>query len=126
MKSIIYSSRVILATLCAASLMGATALAANTEHSSSERGTIASIDASAKTLTVKDRHSQTEQIFVWNDATKFLEKDHRLSKSRPATANDLKEGEYVRISYQKADNQMVAKTVVITPQHQKATAGSHS
>src|SRR5262245_37266559 len=99
MKSIIHSSKVSLAMLCAASLMGAPALAADAKSTSTQRGTIASIYATAKKLTVKDRHSHADQVFVWNDATKFL--DHRATKSRPATASDLKEGENVRISYQK-------------------------
>ncbi len=125
MKGTNHSFKSVLATLCAAGLMGGTAMAANAENTASQRGTIESIDASAKTLTVKERHSQTEHVFVWNDATKFLEKDHRFSQSHPATANDLKQGESVHISYQKEDSLMVAKTVVFTPEHKKA-AGKQS
>ena len=126
MKSMTHSSKGILATLCAVTLMGGATMVARAENPASERGTIKNIDSAAKTLTVKERHSQTERIFVWNDATKFLEKDHRFSQSHPATANDLKQGEQVHITYQKEDSLMVAKTVVITPEHSRTATGKQS
>ena len=127
MKSVIlHSSKSILPILSAASLTGATVFAANAESTASDRGTIEKVDPQAKTLTLKSKHGKAEEVFVWNDSTKFLEKDQRLSKSHPATAADLKQGEEIRISYHKENHQMVAKSVVISPAHHSSGTGNKS
>ncbi len=124
MKIITYSTKIALATLCAATWMGASASAANPDRLLNERATINGIDPQAKTLTVTDRKSHAAQVFVWNDSTKFLEKDHRLSKAHPVSANDLKPGERVYIRYQNEQNQMLARSVVIMPEHHASTKSS--
>ena len=123
MKTMIHSPKVILATC--AGVVGTTAFA-NPLGIQSERGRIESIDTQAKTMTVTNQHSESAQIFVWNDTTKFLEKRHPLSKSHFVTAADLKAGEEVRIHFQKENDRMVAETVVITPEHHSAPAKESS
>jgi hypothetical protein len=120
MKTIIHSTKVIVATLCAASLMGAAAFASNAKRSLHERGTIDSVNAQDKTLTVKKAHSATPQVFVWNDATKFLERGHAPDKSKTVTADQLKAGEQVSIRYEKEADHLVAKVIAITSEHHAA------
>jgi Cu/Ag efflux protein CusF len=120
MKSIIHSTKSLLAVLGAASLMGSTAFAANPHRTLRERGMIESVDTEGMKLTVKDARSHEPQVFVWNGQTKFLERHHLLGKSRTVTAEELKQGDRVSICYEKTDDQPVAKMIVITAEHQAA------
>jgi hypothetical protein len=114
MKSIIHSTKKVFPVLVTASLMGSTAFAANPHHALLERGTIESVNAKEMKLTVTDKGSHQPEVFAWTDQTKFLERHHLFGKSKPATADDLKQGEQVRIHYEKENGLSVAKTVVIT------------
>src|SRR5262245_49811279 len=120
MKTVIHSTKVILVALCAASLIGAEAFAAKAKQSLHERGTIQSINVQDKTLTVKKSHSTTQQVFVWNETTKFLERGHGADKSKTVTAGDLKAGEQVNIHYEKEVDHLVAKVIAITSEHHAA------
>lgn len=83
--------------------------AANAPKTQDERGTIKSVDATAHTLVVTDLKNKTEHKFLWNDQTKFTE------RNKPATAAELKPGERVRINYTGSGDLRTMQRVHIAP-----------
>ncbi len=108
-----HSKKLILSTLCAVTLMSPSAFAANLHHAMRERGTIQSVDAKDRQLTVKDANGAM-QVFTWKADTKFLEQEHVFHRAKAATPADLKEGEKAIIRYQKDRDHLVATKILVT------------
>jgi hypothetical protein len=85
--------RSVVTVLCVLSLSPGLVFAGGRPKPGEERGIIKSVDMSAHTLVITERKKNADQKFQWNDQTKFKERDKR------ASANDLKEGERVHLSY---------------------------
>jgi hypothetical protein len=100
--------KVAMTALAVAVLSPALAFAGGAPKPQHERAIIKSVDMNAHTLVVTaPKHK--EQTFQWNDQTKFRE------HFRSTTANALKEGEPVRLTYRSGDATPVLKRVYITP-----------
>src|SRR5262245_13781922 len=80
-------------TLCVLVLGSTAASAASSRKIDTERGVIRSVDTTAHTLLLTEHTKGTEQIFQFNDQTKF--RVHH----KTVTASDLKPGERVTIRY---------------------------
>ena len=86
-------NKTVTTALCVLALSPALVFAGNTTKPGEERGVIKSVDMSAHTLVVTEYKKNAEQKFLWNDQTKFTERD------KSASASALKEGESVRLKY---------------------------
>lgn len=117
-------TKIISTSLLAAGLVGVTAFSKNPNRMLSDRGKVVNVNTQDKTLTITEAKSHQPQMFTWNDNTRFLERDHVLSKSKAASANELKQGEPVKIRYQKENDQLVAKLIVISHTNKAAAPAS--
>jgi hypothetical protein len=123
-------AKLILAALCAGTVMAALTVAANPFGGHSERGTIQNIDPQQNTLTVRDAHEGSTHGYVWNQDTKFLQQQGTW-RSRAITSADLKQGEQVNILYRREGDRSLARKVVVVTRHSqtsrsRATAESQS
>lgn len=117
MKNQIHRTNFIRTALCAASLTAATAFAANSHPALRERGTVESIDAKEMKLTIKDTQSHAAQVFAWNQQTQFIERGGHAGKPSTVAAGDLKQGDEVSIRYEKENDRLMARQVVISHEH---------
>jgi hypothetical protein len=107
------------AALCVLALSPALMFADNTPKPSEKRGIIKSVDMDAHTIVVMERKNNSEQQFLWNDQTKFSERD------KSASASDLKEGERVRLSYTAGGDTPILQSVHITPAKTEKHSGKN-
>jgi hypothetical protein len=115
-------TRIASTSLLAVGLLSVTAFSRNPDRVMADRGTIASINSDSKVLTIIEAKSHRPQMFSWNQDTRFLERDHLWNRSKPIMAEQLRSGEPVKVRYQKQNDQLVAKSVVIS--HAKKAAAS--
>jgi len=110
------------ASLLASGLIGGTAFAGTPDHVLQDHGTIAGVNTENRILTITEAKSHEPRNFSWNHDTRLLERDHLWSRSKPVMADQLQPGEPVKVSYQKQNDQFLAKTIVIS--HKKTAAAS--
>jgi hypothetical protein len=120
MKMEIHLTRLILPAVCAVGLMGVPAFATMPQRTMRERGTIDSIDTQTGQLTVKDARTHSAEVFNWDQNTRFLERHHRMGRSKPVQPSDLTQGERVAIRYEKEGDSLLARKVVVTRTHHAA------
>ncbi len=87
------TGRIVCIALGLLTLGSASLSAAEAPKQHSQRGTITSLDPSAKSLVVSDSKDKVEHRLFWDDQTKFL------LHGKSALAADLKVGERVRLSH---------------------------
>jgi len=109
-------------SLIAAGVIGVTAFSKNPNRPLGDRGKIQNVNPSEQRLTIQESKSKQPQMFTWNQDTRFVERDHLWSKSKPVMADQLRPGEPVKIRYQKQNDQLVAKTVVISHANKAAAS----
>jgi hypothetical protein len=95
--------------LIAAALSPAMLFAGNSQKATTEHGIVKTVDMSAHTLTVVEKKSRAESTFQWNDKTTFT---HRR---KTASANALKDGETVEITFAPGGKMPTLKSVAILP-----------
>ena len=122
MKSSIRATKLLLAALGGAGLLGASARGAEARFASHERGKIESVDPAANTLSIQKAHSNATDVFTWNAETAFAQREHLLGKAQTVTAGDLKPGEHVNIEYYKEGDHLVARKITIS--HENHAAGT--
>ena len=121
MKLKTHIHRTAVTALCILSLSPALMFAAGSPKPIEERGVIKSVDMTAHTLVVTERKNNSEQTFQWNDQTKFHE------HFRSTSANALKEGERVHLTYTPGGSTPVLKSVHIAPANaEKPSASNYS
>ena len=109
MKLNTHIHKMAVAALCVLALSPALVLATGTPKPVGERGIIKSVDVDAHTLVVTEHKNNSEQKFQWNDQTKFSERNKNTS------ANALKEGERVHLTYVPGGDTPILQSVHITP-----------
>ena len=124
MKIKIRLTKIVSTSVLAAGLMGVPAFARNPNRTLGDRGTIESVNAQEQMLMIKETKSKQPQVFSWNQDTRFVERDHLWSKSKPAMADQLRAGEPVKVRYQKENDQLVAKTIVVSPAKKAAASAT--
>ena len=124
MKAKIRFNRVLPTALVVAGLMSVTAFSRNPNRTLGESGKIQSVNVPGQTLTIKEGKSKPLQIFSWDQDTRFMERDHFWSKNKPVSADLLQQGEAVKIRYQKENDRLVARTIVITHPTKAAASAS--
>jgi hypothetical protein len=125
MKTKTRLTKIVSTSLLMVGLVGLTAFSRNPNRTLSDRGTVASVNTSENMLTITETKSHQPQVFTWNSDTRFLERgDHLWSKSKPVMADQLQPGEPVKIRYQKENDQLLAKTIVISHSNKGAAAAS--
>ena len=118
MKTRVCLRKVASTSLIAAGVIGVTAFSKNPNRPLGDRGTIQNVNTSEQLLTIQESKSKQPQMFTWNQDTRFVERDHLWSKSKP--------GEPVKIRYHKENDQLVAKTVVISHANKAAASATQS
>ena len=93
MKLHTHIHKMVVTALCILSLSPALLFAADTTQPAVAHGIIKSVDMTAHTLVVTEHKSNTELTFQWNDQTQFTE------RGQSATADVLKQGERVQLTY---------------------------
>jgi hypothetical protein len=127
MKSKTRLTKIVSTSLLAVGLLGVTAFSRNPNRTMADRGTVASVNAKESTLTITEAKSHQPQVFTWNSDTRFLERgDHLWSKSKAVMADQLQPGEPVKIRYQKENDQLLAKMIVISHPNKAAASASRS
>ena len=81
-----------------------------------DQGTIESLETKSEALILKDRNQATLDL-RYDHHTRFFERNGYLERGKPITSTDLKPGEWVRVSYDREGGNLVAKTVVVIPNH---------
>ena len=130
MRKQIDKAKLILAILCAGTVMAALSVAANPFGGHSERGTIQNIDPQQSTLTVRDAHNGSSHGYTWNQDTKFLQQEGTW-RSKAIKPADLQPGENVNVFYKREGDRSLARKVVVVTRHSqtsrpRATAETHS
>jgi hypothetical protein len=124
MKSRTYLTKIVWTCLLAVGLTGVTAFAKDPNRTMEDHGTVANVNTQDNTLTITEAKSHQAQMFTWNQDTRFLERDHMLGKSKTVSAEELKQGEPVKIRYQKENDQLVAKVIVISHSNKAAASAN--
>lgn len=108
MKLKSHINKMAMTALAVAVLSPALVFAGGAPKPQHERAIIKSVDMNAHVLVVTAPKNK-DQTFQWNDQTKFRE------HFRSTSANALKEGEHVRLTYKSGDATPVLKRVYISP-----------
>lgn len=112
-------------SLLAIGMIGVTGASKN-PNSMEDHGTIESVNVQQQTFTIKESKSKEPQVFTWNQDTRFVEHNHAWSKSKPVMADQLQPGETVKVRYQKENDQLVAKSIVISHANKAAASATPS
>jgi len=107
-------TRIASSSMLVIGLTAPAAFAKNAEHMQSDRGTISNINTDNSTLMITEAKSHQPQTFSYNHDTEFREQDHVWSKSKPVAADQLREGEHAKVRYEKQNDQLMAKSVVVS------------
>ena len=116
-----HGPKLVLAILCAGSLMTAMTSGANPLRRQIERGSIQNIDPQQSTLTVRDARNGSSHSYSWNQDTKFLQQLKRFTRSKAIGATDLQPGEQVNVFYKHEGERGLASKVVVTGPGQPST-----
>jgi hypothetical protein len=117
-------SKIASTSLLAVGLLSVTAFSRSPNRVLADRGAIATVNTENRVLTITEAKSHQPKMFSWNHDTRFLERDHLWSKSKPIVADQLRSGEPVKVRYQKQNDHLVAKSIVISHPN-KATASAY-
>ena len=116
-----HGTKLVLAILCAGSLMTAMTSGANPLRQQLERGTIQNIDSPQSTLTVRDARNGSSHSYSWNQDTKFLQQLRRFTRSKAIGVTDLQPGEQVEVFYKHEGDRSLAQKVVVTGHNEPST-----
>ena len=116
-----HGTKLVLAILCAGSLMTAMTSGANPLRRQLERGTIQNIDPQQSTLTVRDARDGSSHSYSWNQDTKFLQQLRRFTRSKAIGVTDLQPGEQVNVFYKHEGDRWLAQKIVVTGNSQTST-----